>query len=304
MKKQDFIVKSPSIEDIFEDFCDARMSEGIKEKTIQTYKAHLKAMSPFFDIEKSVDNVTNKDIIQAITRISKTDVSRNSIRSYTATLSSFFHWMRDENIADLSVALFKGEETIPETYTEEELRALLKHPKKGAMFSEYRSWAIVNLLVNNGIRAGSVRSIQIRDVNLERSVIVLRHNKTKKVQNIPLCPALITVLHEWMKIRKGKPDDWLFPDYDGGQMTEDGFRHSIVRYNKSRGVRKTGIHMFRHTFARTYIVDCKGNALKLQKLLGHSTLKMTERYVKIYDSDLVNDFQEISPLSVIQKKRR
>lgn len=124
MKKQDFIVKGPSIEDIFEDFCDARMSEGIKEKTIQTYKAHLKAMSPFFDIKKSVDNVTNKDIIQAITRISKTDVSRNSIRSYTATLSSFFHWMRDENIADLSVALFKGEETIPETYTEEELRAL------------------------------------------------------------------------------------------------------------------------------------------------------------------------------------
>ena len=49
----------------------------------------------------------------------------------------------------------------------------------------------------------------------------------------------------------------------------------IVKYNNSRGVERTSIHAFRHTFARKYLVDCGGDAFSLQRLMDHSTLKMT-----------------------------
>ena len=49
----------------------------------------------------------------------------------------------------------------------------------------------------------------------------------------------------------------------------------------SRGVRKTSTHLLRHTFAKKYLVYCGGNALMLQKLLGHSTLDMTKHYSAI-----------------------
>ena len=61
--------------------------------------------------------------------------------------------------------------------------------------------------------------------------------------------------------------------------------------------------MFRHTFARMYLVECGGDALKLQKLLGHTTLQMTQHYVRLFDTDLVKDFQDHSPLEALMPER-
>lgn len=69
------------------------------------------------------------------------------------------------------------------------------------------------------------------------------------------------------------------------------------------GGKKTSIHLFRHTFARKYLVDCGGNAFTLQKLLGHSMLDMTMHYCAIYDVDLVKNFDEFSSLSQLSTKR-
>ena len=65
----------------------------------------------------------------------------------------------------------------------------------------------------------------------------------------------------------------------------------------------TSIHLFRHTFARKYLVDCGGNAFTLQKLLGHSMLDMTKHYCAIYDVDLVKNFDEFSSLNQLSTKR-
>ena len=74
-------------------------------------------------------------------------------------------------------------------------------------------------------------------------------------------------------------------------------RCSIADYNTRRGVGKTSIHLFRHTFARKYLVDCGGNAFALQRLLGHATLDMTKHYCEIYDTDLTKNFDKYSPLA-------
>ena len=84
-------------------------------------------------------------------------------------------------------------------------------------------------------------------------------------------------------------------------MSENCLHNAIRAYNLSRGVKLTSIHAFRHTFARMYLVDCNGNALKLQRLLGHSTLDMTKKYVRIFDEDLIDDFKKVSPLEAIKK---
>jgi len=81
------------------------------------------------------------------------------------------------------------------------------------------------------------------------------------------------------------------------QLTESGLRSSIARYNRKRGVEKTSIHLFRHTFAKKYLVDCGGNAFTLQRLLGHSTLDMTKHYCTIFDADITRNFDNFSPLA-------
>ena len=119
-------------------------------------------------------------------------------------------------------------------------------------FAEYRTWVIINLLLNNGCRAATIRNIKIKDVDLDNLVIYLRHTKNKKLQVIPLCSELCSILREYLKIRSGSAYEYLFPNENGEQLKEDGLRSSITRYNNRRGIEKTSIHAFRHTFARKY----------------------------------------------------
>ena len=106
-----------------------------------------------------------------------------------------------------------------------------------------------------------------------------------------------------MTYREGEPEDYLFPNETNQQMTINGLRCSIQRYNLNRGVSKTSTHLFRHTFAKKYLIDCGGDAFTLQKILGHSTLDMTKHYCAIYNSDLTKDFDRLSPLSQMSSKR-
>lgn len=297
-----FKVGSNTLRAWFEEFKTAKAAEGRSTGTIRAYEYHFQGIQNFLDVDRDLGDYSDQDFRRAVGKMAKTHLSRNSIRSYTATLGSFFSWLRSEGVADFKIALFKGEEAVPETYSPSELERLLKRPKRGSSFTEFRTWVIVNLLVNNGIRAASVRSIEIQDVALDASVICLRHTKNRRSQAIPLSPELSKILEEYLRIRKGEPEDPLFPDVTGRPMSEDCLRNAIRRYNRSRGVERTGIHAFRHTFARMYLVDCGGNALKLQKLLGHQTLDMTKKYVQIFDRDLVKDFREKSPLSVLKRQ--
>ena len=299
-KKNRMTVSGTSMAEAFEEYVTHKKAAGLAPATVAAYKAQFRAIAKYLDTRREISEYGARDLKRLFSELSDTDLSRNSIRSYSACLQAFFSWCRAEGLSDLTVQLFRGEETVPETYTDDELRKLLKHPaRKRPSFTELRSWTVVNLLVNNGVRSATVRAIRCGDVYLDRHVILLRHMKARKLMSIPLSDTLVSVLKEYLRARKGKDQDYLFCNVAGEQLTSSGLRCSIARYNRSRGVRKTSVHAFRHTFARLYLVDCGGDALKLQRLLGHSTLEMTKHYVRLFNEDLVRDFQEHSPLEKV-----
>ena len=113
---------------------------------------------------------------------------------------------------------------------------------------------------------------------------------------------MVRILKEYLRFRRGEETDPLFCDITGGPLTENGLRKAIVRYNMSRGVQKTSIHLFRHTFARKYLIDCGGDAFTLQKILGHSTLDMTKHYCAVFNADIIKNFDNFSPLAQMWKK--
>lgn len=292
--KMDFCV---SVEDTFRDFILSKRAKGLSEKTISTYKQHFSAIAKHLEIKSAIEEINKSSLEKMIESMRTADLASNSIRSYTRTLKSFFSWCNEENITMLNIKLYKAEETLKDTYTDEELKILLQKPNvRKCKFSEYRNWVIINLLVNNGCRAATIRNIQNRDVDLINRVIYLRHTKNKKAQAIPLCEMLVSVLKEYMRIRGGNDEEYLFPNECGEQLTENGLRCSIAKYNKRRGIEKTSLHSFRHTFAKKYLVDCGGNAFTLQRLLGHSTLDMTKHYCAIFDADIAKDYDYFSPL--------
>lgn len=296
-KKQNFL-------EVFEMFITSQTAKGVADVTLRNYRYNMKNMQKFFDAEKTFDEVTKRDIETMIVAMRRAGMAHNTIATYNRMLKTFYNWCNAENLSTLSIATIKEKETVKETYTDEELQLLLKRPDKSSDFGEFRCWVIVNFLLNCGCRASTIRNIQNKDVDFGAMQVTFRHNKNGKIQVIPLCSLMANILREYMKIRGGEPQDYLFCDVYGGMLTEDALRHAISRYNKSRGVRSTSIHKFRHTFARKYLLDCGGNAFMLQKLMGHSTLNMTKHYCRIFDNDIGKDYDLHSPLAQLSKTKR
>ncbi|WP_367618609.1 tyrosine-type recombinase/integrase [Shouchella rhizosphaerae] len=55
-------------------------------------------------------------------------------------------------------------------------------------------------------------------------------------------------------------------------------------------------HTFRHTFAKFYILN-GGDAFSLMQIMGHSTLDMTKKYVRLFSTDVVNKHKQYSPIN-------
>lgn len=293
-----------SFEDAIDLFVADKKAQGIAAATLKSYRNMLWYIwRP--ELPEDLRDITDQVLKDVVRSWASTEVSRNTIRSYTATMQSFLSWARTNGLSDAKIRLFKGEETVPECYSAAELKLLLKRPNlKTCTFAEYRTWVIINLLVNDGCRASTVVAIRNQDVDLEGGVIYLRHMKKRRSITIPLSDSMVTILRQYMAIRKGEPSDPLFPTEYGKPLTTDGLGTAVDRYNRKRGVHRTGLHKFRHTFARMYLVDCDGDPLRLQKILGHTTLEMTKHYAKLFDADIVKDRNEKSPLEKLKGSDR
>ena len=275
---------SQTVEEAFDDFLNSKRANGLQEKTLLTYEQHFHAISKELNSTQYLEDLSKREIEEAINRL-RARLSSNSVRSYTATLKSFLSWCAAEGLTEVSIKLYKAEETVKDTYSN----------TRSCSFAEYRNWVIINLLLNSGSRASTIRNILIKDVDLENQTISYRHTKNKSIQIVPLCCEMRKILKEYMRVRDGLGNDYLFPNQDGGKMTENGLNEAIRKYNRARGVEKTSIHLFRHSFAERYLKQ-GGNPFDLQKILGHSTLAMTKHYCRVYDKELVKNYDKYSPL--------
>ena len=286
-----------TFEEVFASFIISQTSKGVAAVTIRNYHLHLRSISKHLDITMPFCSLTKRHLESMVVSMRAAGLAHNTVATYLRVINTFLNWANREGLTSVSIPNIKEKDTVKETYTDAELLILLKKPEKKCDFTEYRNWVIINYLLNAGCRASTFRNIQNRDVDLENHQVVFRHNKNGKIQVSPLCSQMVSILADYMAVRRGKPEDYLFCNQYGEMLTENALRLAVAHYNKSRGVQKTSLHLFRHTFAKKYLVDCGGNAFTLQRLLGHSTLTMSKRYCNIYDTDIARDYDTFSPLA-------
>lgn len=192
-----------------------------------------------------------------------------------------------------------------ETYTEHELQILLKKPNlKKCSFVEYQSWTMTNFLFCTGIRQRSLMNIKIKDVDFDNRVVNVNVTKNRKPLIIPVNQTMSHILKEWLKCRQYKTkDDYLFCNVYGQQLMKSTCYHMLYSYNKSRGVETTGIHRYRHTFAKQWILN-GGDVVTLSRILGHSNLTITQNYINLLISDVATKVDEINLLDKFSDKQR
>lgn len=132
-------------------------------------------------------------------------------------------------------------------------------------------------------------------IDFERHCIA--NNLTAQI--IPMSDSLRQILREYLSYRQGASDDYLFCNACGGKADRRTYQEALAAYNRTRGVGKTSAHLYRHTFAKKWIMN-GGDVFRLQKLLGHSDLTITREYVNMFSVDLSKNYSQFNPLDTMK----
>ncbi|MCD8360445.1 MAG: site-specific integrase, partial [Acidaminococcaceae bacterium] len=136
------------------------------------------------------------------------------------------------------------------------MKILLGKPDlKKVTFNEYKIWALSNYLLATGNRISSALFIKIKDLEFDNLTIQINHSKNRRAQIIPMSPFLATILKEYLIHRKGSPNDYVFCNSYGEQGNIHTYQTMIYKHNRSKGIDKTSAHLYRHTFAKRWILN-------------------------------------------------
>ncbi len=288
---------------LYLDNCRAR---NLREGTIGHYKQSYTQFYKFFDAEMPAEELNKKAFDSYVIYLRETIQNDASINSYLRDLITTMHFLMDEGYVErYKMQSIKVDKTPVETYTEDELVKLCRKPDlKKCSFAEYQSWVMTNFLLSTGVRQRSLNNIKIADVDLESKIITVRVTKNRKVLLVPFNESLKHILQEYLKYRQHKSnDEYLFTNIFGQQLTKSTGYHRLYEYNKARGVETTGLHRYRHTFSKLYILN-GGDAVTLSRLLGHSSLQITQNYVNLLVSDVAKKVEEIDLIAKFGSKGR
>lgn len=280
--------------------------KNLSKYTIQSYQYHFNEFARFIDIEEKM-SVIDEDLIDEFIFHLKTKCSMNdtSVASYLRTIRAFLYYcMECGYLSYFKIHLPKTEKQIKETYTDEELLRLLQKPNLNkCTFTEYKTWVFENYLLGTGNRITSALNIRIKDIDFEDGTITIRKTKNRRQQIIPLSKTLANILREYLCHRGGTPDDYVFCNAYGEQGQRRSYQDLVRKYNIARDVNKTSCHLFRHTFAKHWIMS-GGDVFRLQRILGHSSLDVTREYVQLFGTDLQDNFDKFNALENIKGAKR
>lgn len=289
----------PTLDKAFEDFIAEKIALKSSDATINSYRGRYKAFTEYFSGDHLCSDVSSTIVFQFVIFLQERnpDIKTVTINTYLRHIRAIFYsFMNLGYMNKFQIKMLRCEQELIETYSEAELERLLKKPdRKTCSFSEYRNWVMICYFLGTGIRLGTLSNLKIQDIDFENHEVSLRKVKNKKQYTIPITSSLEQILIEYLRFRKGKPEDYLFCSQYGSQLQKDSITTSIYRYNRSRGVLKTSVHQFRHTFAKNWILN-RGDPFRLKAILGHSNMEMVNNYVNMFGKDLHKDFDIFNPL--------
>lgn len=297
MKKLTLKRKSnPSALEAFDLFIKMKEARNLSPASIKSYKEKILPFIRWLDCD-NVGSIDRSVVDAYCSELLSQGLESETVVSYMRNVRVWLYFCMDEGWTErFKITMPKSEDKVKEVYSDQELKLLLKKPSlHTSTFASYRTWVFENYLLGTGNRLSTALNVRWRDVDFDAGYIFLSTTKNKKQQIIPLSKTLAAVLREYKTYRGGDPDDYVFCNCYGEKAAPRSYQDAVKRYNHERGVNKSSIHLFRHTFAKNWILS-GGDVFRLQKILGHHDISMTRNYVNMFSGDLKNGFEDHNPL--------
>ncbi len=286
---------------VLNDFLLLKKAQGKSDRTVSDYNKHVNI---FF---KRFPNALN-DLETCVMEYMSENVKPATYNLRRAYLKCWFDYMKEEG------AIFSNPmEKLSKRNAQEKiidipvdtLQQLLTLPDTNS-FAGLRDYSIMLLMLDSGIRPNEALRLKMSDFDLKHYCVIVPAEiaKTRTARTLPLS---IETIRPITKLINARPQDWkntvpLFSSCEGEEMNTEVLSRRFEKYSKQLSTSVTP-YALRHCFALYYLRN-GGNALSLQKIMGHTTMDMTKRYVALSDTDIKDGHTSFTPIrNVIPQKK-
>ena len=287
------MAKIIKLKDAHKEFIEFLKGKKHSSATILAYGKDIDQLTSFLEeLEKQHVHEVNKDDIQAfLGKLTDKGYTPKSLSRKLNSTRTFYRFLKiNEYVTDdpsLLVSHPHYELAAPRILKPTEYRAL-----RDAARNDTRMYAIIELLLQTGIRIGELADLRTTDV--QANAIYIRSHEKHEERNVPMNKSVKEALTRYINIRAQLTEDHLFVTKSGKPFLVRNIRTAIERYFRIAGIENAKVNDLRHTFLAHHLKHGVSLVL-LSKILGHKRLSTTERYLD-YVPDRAKDTTTLSEL--------
>ena len=278
-----------SLKDAHQQFIGHLQGRSRASATILAYGKDIQQLVDYLNkLDKlNPNDVSTEDLQGFMDSLAKEAYTPKSISRKTNSTKTFFKFLKSTNLTvndpATSLAHPKFENKPPRILTKLEYRAL-----RDAARADIRIIAVIELLLQTGIRIGELSKLRVEDVNLEESASLhVPQFEGSNERTIPLNKPAAEAVTKYLEIRPKTPSHSLFITKTGRALLIRNIRTAIDRYFRIAGIKNAKVNDLRHTWVAHQLQSGVPMTM-VSKLAGHKRLSTTERYLQFIQGQAVN----------------
>ena len=156
-----------------------------------------------------------------------------------------------------------------------------------------RNYIMFRLFNETGLRLSELTNLKINDFDFQSLTIHVKKTKTNTERYVFFSRETYMLLNKY--IITCKLTNYIFIDFSSGEIISGNTIESLTQRLKRKLDINQSIspHKWRHTFA-TRFVKRNGNMEVLRQIMGHSSLKTTQKYLHINKETLHEEYFRIN----------
>ena len=294
------------------DFQDDREFKNLSEITIGAYMLTLHEFQSFcserqvIDISEVTPAIMKSYLVHCQKDRKNNPTTRNSKLHH---LKIFFNYLEKNDIVTeknnpAKKIDYAKQEVKIEVFNDNHIKQMLGYYRRikyrDKSLYAYRDYAMILTLLGTGIRLGELCNLKWKEVDLVNGTIIV-FGKKRQQSSVPITDKLIKELAEYKifcERQFNELSDYVFTNREGEQLTPNAVKCIFKRLKEIMNFKdvRLSAHTFRHTFAHKMLMN-GSDVFTLQKMLRHSSLRMTERYLAIWGTALREQNNKFNPLN-------
>lgn len=272
-------MKTIKLRNAHEEFKNFLKDKKHSSSTIIAYGKDIDQLVSFLETLKKnhISEVSREDIEAFLAKMTKNGYTPKSISRKINSTRTFYRFLKVNEYVTDDPSLLVSHPTYqlqpPRILTPTEYRAL-----RDAARNDPRMYAIIEILLQTGIRIGELANLRLSDIQKES--LKIRPFEKHPQREVPLNKRAKEALNNYLNRRpKTKSDDYLFITKSGKPFLIRNIRTAVERYFRLAEIKNAKVNDLRHTFVAHHLKHGV-SLVVLSKVLGHKRLSTTERYLQ------------------------